>query len=133
MYKVTNGHRVYTAHLIVLCARPTYRIVYVTGSLRVHRNIYRAAPMIRPKYIEDGFIFPVGLIIENDDWLALGVHVNDYSSVILRLKGLKKVMDRVIKMDQRRAPRHGPTVGDVQKHIHDILINETHTLLLHKH
>ena len=54
MYKVTDGHRYYTAHLIVLSARPTYRIVYVSDSLRVHPKLYRAAPMIRPRYIDDG-------------------------------------------------------------------------------
>jgi len=133
MYKVTNSHRYYTAHLLVMCARPTYRIVYVSDSLRVHASVYRAAPMIRPRYIDDGFIFPVGLIVENDDWLALGVHVNDYSSVIIRLKGLKTVMDRIIRLDQRRAPIHGPPVGDIQRHIHDILVNETHVPLLHQH
>jgi len=133
MYKVTNSHRYYTAHMVVLCARPTYRIVYVSDSLHVHPTVYRSAPMIRPRYIDDGFIFPVGLIVETDDWLALGVHVNDYNSVILRLKGLKTVMDRVIRLDRRRAPTGGPPVGDIQRHIHDILVNETHVPLLHQH
>jgi len=89
--------------------------------------------MIRPRYIDDGFIFPVGLIVENDDWLALGVHVNDHSSVVLRLKGLKTAMDRIIALDVRRATERGPPVGDIQRHIHDILVNETHVPLLHKH
>jgi len=133
MYKLTNNHRYYTAHLLVLSARPTYRIVYVSESLRVHANVYRAAPMIRPRYIDEGFIFPVGLIVENDDWLALGVHVNDYNSVIIRLKGLKSVMDRIIRLDQRRAPIRGPPVGDIQRHIHAILVNETRVPLLHEH
>jgi len=133
MYKVTNSHRYYTAHLIVLSVRPTYRVVYVSDSLRVHSKVYRAAPMMRPRYIDDGFIFPVGLIVENDDSVALGVHVNDHSSVILRLKGLKTVMDRIIGQDRRRGSKRGPPVGDIQQHIHDILVNETHVPLLHKH
>jgi len=133
MYKVSNSHRYYTAHLVVMCVRPIYRIVYVSDSLRVDAKVYRTAPMIRPRYIDDGFIFPVGLIVENDDWLALGVHVNDHSSVVLRLKGLKSVMRRVIRLDERRAARHGPPVGDIQRHIHDILVNETHVPLLHQH
>lgn len=134
MYKLSNSHRYYTAHLVVLCTHPTYRVVYVSDSLRVHSSVYRAAPMIRPRYIDDGFIFPVGLIVESDDWLALGVHVNDYSSVIVRLKGLKSVMDRIIRMDQRRSgTKRGPPVGDIQQHIHDVLVNETHVPLLHKH
>jgi len=133
MYKVPDGHRYYTAHVIVLSARPVYRIVYVSDSLRVHAKLYRSAPMIRPRYIDDGFIFPVGLIVENDDWLALGVHVNDHSSVILRLKGLKSVMDRVIRTDRLRGTKRGPPVGDIQQHIHDVLVNESHVPLLHKH
>jgi len=79
------------------------------------------------------FIFPVGLIVETDDWLALGVHVNDHSSVILRLKGLKSVMDRIIGMDRLHGTKRGPPVGDIQQHIHDLLVNETHVPLLHKH
>jgi len=75
----------------------------------------------------------VGLIVETADWLALGVHVNDHSSVIVRLKGVRSVMERVIRADELRGTRRGPPVGDVQQHIHDLLVNETHVPLLHQH
>ena len=133
MYKSANYHRYYTAHLVVLCVRPTYRVVYVSGSLRVHPRLFRTAPMVRPRYIDDGFIFPVGLVVEDLDRLAVGVHVNDDSSIILRLKGVKALMDNVMRLDQRQRAAAGPPVGFLQQYIHDMVANETNIQLVHQH
>ena len=132
-YKSYNNHRYYTAHLVVLCVRPIYRVVYISNAIRLHRRVFQVAPMVRPLYIDDGFVFPVGLIVENDDSLVIGCHVNDHSSIIFRLKGLKKIMSRVLKIDQRLRPKHGPPLGSIQQYIHDILVNNTSVQLVHKH
>ena len=124
MYKKGNHHRYYTAHLVVLCVRP-YRIVYVSDEFHVHPQVYRDAPMVRPRWIDDGFIFPVGLIIENTDSIIIGVHVNDFSSILLRMRGVHALMQNVIQLDQRQNPKKGPPIGYLHKHIHDTQTNIT--------
>ena len=131
MYKTSNHHRFYTAHIVVLCVKP-YRIVYVSDDIKINQEIYDQAPMARPRWIEDGFIFPVGLIIENKDSMLVGVHVNDWNSVLIRMKGLHKFMDRIIKLDQRQNAKSGPPIGSLQKHIHDSQQNLTHMGFVHR-
>lgn len=124
MYKTSNHHRFYTAHLVVLHVNP-YRIVYVSDHLQVHPQVYRDAPMVRWRWIDDGFIFPVGLIIENKDSIIIGVHVNDFSSVLLRMRGVAKLMESVIQLDQRQNSGKGPPIGCLHKHVHDREANLT--------
>jgi len=130
MYKTSNNHRFYTAHIVVLCVKP-YRVVYVSNDIKIHEKLYKTAPMVRDRYIDDGFIFPVGLILEDPDNMSIGVHINDYSSVIIRLKGIRKLLSKVIKMDKRKNPLHGPPVSYLQQHIHDVLVNMTHMQMVH--
>ncbi len=131
MYKTSNHHRYYTAHIVILCVKP-YRIVYVSDDIKINPEIYAEAPMARPRWIEDGFIFPVGLIIENKDNMLIGVHVNDYSSVLIRFKGLKKFMDQIINLDKRQNAKDGPPIGYLQQHIHDSQANLTHMGFVHR-
>lgn len=130
LYKTDNHHRYYSAHLVVMRVDP-YRIVYVSDDLKVHPQVYRDAPMVRYMYIDDGFIFPVGLILENKDHMTLGVHVNDFSSVLIRFKGMEKLMDTIIKLDQRQNAKAGPPVGYLHQHLHDTQQNLTHTNFVH--
>jgi len=130
MYKQSNNHRYYTAHIVVLRVQP-YRVVYVSNDIKIHEKLYQGAPMVRDRYIDDGFIFPVGLILENVDTLAIGVHINDFSSVIIRLKGIRKLINNVIKIDKRKNPSKGPPATYLQQHIHDVLVNLTHIPMVH--
>jgi hypothetical protein len=125
MYKKSNNHRYYTTHLVVLCVRP-YRIVFVSNDIKIHPLVYETIPIVRWKYIDDGFIFPVGLLIEDKDTMTLGVHVSDYSSVLIRVKGLQRLMTQAIAKDLKDKPKHGPPVAYIQKHIHGAIQNETH-------
>lgn len=120
MYKSSNHRRFYTAHMVVIRVNP-YRIVYVSNDIRIHPQIYETTPMVRARYIEDGFIFPVGLILENRDSLAIGVHVNDHSSVVIRVRGLTPLMDKVMDQDKADSPERGPPVSFLHKHIHDVM------------
>ena len=130
LYKSSSGHRYYTAHLVVLCVKP-WRIVYVSDDLKVHDEVYKQAPMVRPRYIDDGFVFPVGIILENPDWMSLGVHVNDYSSVLLRFKGMKPLMRAIMMQDKLQGARTGPPAGYIQKHIHETQQNLTKLEFVH--
>lgn len=105
-FKDPSWKRFYTAHIVVLYANPydpgqKFRVAYLGDNIQVHKTIMTSVPIVRAKYIQDPFIFPVGLILEGDDTLYLGVHISDYSSVILRVRGLKKLMDLVISEDQK--------------------------------
>ena len=131
MYKTSNNHRYYTAHIVVLCVKP-YRIVYVSDDIKIHKEIYEQTPMARPRWIEDGFIFPVGLIIENKDNMLIGVHVNDRISILVRMKGLQRLMTQIIKLDQRQNAKDGPPIGSVQQHIHDSQANLTQLGFVHR-
>jgi hypothetical protein len=121
MYKKRGWRRFYTAHLVVIRVVPTFRVVYVSDDIRVHNEVYALAPMVRARYIDDGFIFPVSILVPNDDVIDIGVHVNDFSSVIIRLRGMKPVMDDVIAKDAQRQPERGPPAGTVQTYIHGAL------------
>ena len=124
MYKSSNNHRFYAAHLVVMHVKP-YRVVYVSDDIQVHPQIYRDAPMVRPRWIEDGFIFPVSLVIEDKDSIIIGVHVNDFSSVLLRMRGVKALMEEIIQLDKRQMAKGGPPLGYLHKHVHDSLENIT--------
>lgn len=102
--------RYYTANLLVLRTQPMYKVVYCSEPLQFHRGFLRDVPIVRSRYIKDPFVFPVGLILENADTLAIGGHVNDYSSYVFRLRGLKQIMDHVIRLD-RGGTSDGPAVG----------------------
>lgn len=124
LHKERTYHRMYTAHIVVLCVQP-YKIVYVSNDLKIHPTLYLKAPMVRPQYIDDGFIFPVSLILESKDAAALGVHINDFSSVVLRIRGLRAVMESVIKSNEKSKEQRGPPAGYLQTHIHDVMENIT--------
>ncbi|ELU10111.1 hypothetical protein CAPTEDRAFT_187274 [Capitella teleta] len=130
LYKQTNFHRFYSAHIVVICVKP-WKVVYVSNDIRIHPLIYQSTPMVRNKYIDDGFIFPVGIILENLDTLDIGVHVNDHSSVIIRMKGMKTLMNKVIEVDQREKSEKGPPIGHLHKHIHDVMETLAKTKFVH--
>merc|ERR1712002_1282841 len=120
MYKESNYHRFYASHIVVIHTEP-WRIVYVSDDIKIHNEICQRAPMVRPKWIDDCFIFPVGIILESTNDLVLGVHVNDHSSVLLRLKGIRNLLKSIILLDKQTKSLQGPPAGYLQKHIHDEL------------
>ena len=128
MYKRRVHRRFYTAHIVVLCVEP-YRLVYMSDQIQIHPSIYEHIPMVRARYIDDGFIFPVGLILENKDSMVIGVHVNDHSSVLFRVRGIRAIMDNVIATDQEKVPRHGPPIGFMHHLVHNAVEKVTHVEL----
>ena len=77
-------------------------------------------------------MFPVGLIVESSGDLSVGVHVNDYNSLIIRIKGAKRMLDEVISQDTLNPPLHGPPSGFLNKHVHSLLQNITHISMVHQ-
>lgn len=113
-FKRSTWKRYYTTNLVVMSVRPTYRIVYSSATVQVHSDLLDSIPIVRFIYIHDPFLFPVSVLLEDGDTLSIGLHVNDHSSVAIRLRGLKKVMAEVMRLDEGRstaANRRGPPPG----------------------
>ena len=130
LFKMDNT-RYYTANLIVFCSEP-YRLVFVSDPIQIHPDIFAATPMVRPMYIKDNFIFPVGIILEDPDSVVLGAHVNDHSSMLFRIEGMQKLMDKIIAKDTKYSSRKGPHVNFIQKYLFQRAGNLTHKRFLEK-
>lgn len=130
MYKESNYHRFYAAHIVIVATEP-WRIVYVSDDIKIHKEIYQQTPMVRYRWIEDGFIFPVGIILESPDNLILGVHVNDHSSILLRISGIRNLLKTIISLDRKAKTSQGPNEGYIQQHIHDELERLKKTAFVH--
>ncbi|CAH1798616.1 unnamed protein product, partial [Owenia fusiformis] len=114
LYRVDNSRRYFTTNLFVLCVEPQYRLVYISGKIEVSGQLLNRFRIIRPFVTSDPFIFAISLILEDDDTAALGVHINDKTGAILRMKGLKNLLEDVMLVDKREGTKEGPPPGEVQ-------------------
>ncbi|CAH1791579.1 unnamed protein product [Owenia fusiformis] len=120
LFKKATGLRFYTFNLVVFCTTPKPRIVYVSGPIEVNPDLLKRYPIVRHWYIEEPFVFPVGLLLEGKDSVIIGGHINDHSSVLLRLTGLQAIMKTVISIDQENfKPKRGPPDFTVQAYVKD--------------
>lgn len=112
LFKNPSYDRIYTINLIVYKAHPTPRVVYLSGPIQIHDKPMNEVPIVRYNYIRDPFFFPVSVIAEEEDSLVIGGHINDYSSVLLRLRGVKQLLSDVVNDDKRQSPEmKGPPLG----------------------
>lgn len=119
-----DWNRFYTANLVVMSVLPVHRIVYVSGDIHFHPSVAASIPIVRYRYIRYPFIFPVSLILEDYDTIAIGGHISDYSSVILRLRGLKSIMQQIEEAGGGRAST-GPPIGSLHRLVKQSASNET--------
>ena len=47
-------------------------------------------------------------MIENEDSIVIGGHVNDRGSVLLRMEGIKGIMDKVMTLDRNHHVKGSP-------------------------
>ena len=125
LYKRYNRHRYYSANLVVLSVEEPFRIVYVSEPLQLNHDIFYETPMVRSRYIEDGFLFPVSLILENKDTMTIGGHINDFSSVLIRFTGMQRLMASIMNNDRNDSPHKGPPVFSIQSYIRRATMNAT--------
>ena len=122
--KGTSYKRFYTTHLILLYARApsTYRIVYISGDLEFHPRMMTSIEMQATKKddMDESFLFPLSLIIESQDSIIIGGHINDVWSIILRVEGLESHLKKVIEVDERLGPRDSPPIGYLQRYLRDM-------------
>ena len=60
-----NGRRYYTTYLILMTIEPQFKILYVSGNIPFPEVTFNV-PLVRYRFIESSFFFPVGLILENE-------------------------------------------------------------------
>ena len=85
----------YTAHLVLLDTT-TFRIVYISDHIRLDRKVYQNRPHGRD--VTTSFYYPSGLLMEGPDSLLVFGHVNDHSSCLFRLRGVRQTIDRAIEL-----------------------------------
>jgi len=108
----TGYKRYYTVNIAVLRAEKgaNHQIVYLSSPLQFDESIMTETPIIRTRWIEDPFFFPVSLLLEDEDNIVIGGHVNDHSAYLFRVKGIRALMDNVIAQS-RSLSKDGPANG----------------------
>ncbi|XP_013380179.1 uncharacterized protein LOC106151431 [Lingula anatina] len=117
--KKSNGHSVYTANLVLLSVLPVPRIVFVSSPIHVQPTILDV-PIIRGSFIDDPYIYPLSLIIEDLDTLMVGVTINDNRAAVIRVRNVKNILQEAMDTDKRLGARKGPKIRTVQKYIKSI-------------
>jgi hypothetical protein len=112
----------YTAHVVVLHVNP-YRVVYVSDIIEIDSHLYKDVPCEHVS-VDDNSFFPISLLIENADSIVIGAHINDHYSVMLRMRGIKALMENVIEQDkQPPSPNKGPPVGYLRSSVLELVRN----------
>ena len=93
----------YAAHLVVIAIAP-FRLVYVSSSIVLPTYVYTRPPI--PQKITHNFFFPVSLILESRDSVVVGGHVNDQDSVLIRMRGIRALMEHVMKHNEKKMESH---------------------------
>jgi len=89
--------RFYTVNLVVLkVIESNHRVVYLSSPIEFNEKFMSQVPIVREKYIKHNFLFPVTLLIENQDNIIIGGHVNDHSSYLFRMSGLSELMRKIM-------------------------------------
>ncbi|ELT93353.1 hypothetical protein CAPTEDRAFT_212896 [Capitella teleta] len=94
--------RRYEANLVVMRAVPNFRIVYVSNALKFNDDLYKNISMVYYEgqvKVDNEFVYPVSIIRESSDSIAIGGHVKDRVSVLLRLTGIRSIMSHISALD----------------------------------
>lgn len=110
-----NGRRYYSTHLILMTIEPDFKILYVSGNIPFPEVSFQV-PLVRYRFIENSFFFPVGLILENVDSLVVGGHINDHSSVLYRISNISSAISSAIEASQADINKPGPVPGILQNY-----------------
>ena len=90
--------RRYEANIVVMRADLGFRVVYVSSALQFNPDLFNNASLIHYAgqiLVENDFVYPVSIIQETNDRLVVGSHLNDRVSAILRLEGLRGLMQEI--------------------------------------
>ena len=108
--------RYYKTHLVVICVEP-FKILYVSDPLKINPDLYQMFKGEKVWHVVQGhFIFPTGLLVENEDSIVIGAHINDIASILLRLEGMRDIVEDVIKEVEGSAMSPNPDLS-IQKYL----------------
>ncbi len=107
MMKIGHKWR-YESHIVVIHVNP-FRFVYLSSPLLFSNLIFKHM-LILPK-AETHIFYPVGLLVESDDSIVITGHINDKECIILRLRGMQKLMNQLINIDKGYKDKGGPPSG----------------------
>ncbi len=110
---------IYASHLIVLHLNPP-RIVYLSSPLLLNKTVFHN--ITRLSYA-DNFFFPVGIVLESANSIIITGHINDKISIILRLRGLKHLMQLIMKHYEPHKHKSGPPKGFIHEYVHRLLMH----------
>ena len=91
------------AHLVLISVH-NFRFVFVTDFLHLNNSIFKRSKLKHLAFYESAFFFPVSLVVESKDSILVGGHINDDRSVLVRIRGIKYMMEDAIKRDQSLNP-----------------------------
>lgn len=116
-YRPNEDFAIYNANLVVLHVED-WRVVYVSRNIEAHPSWLHSEPVIRNHTIWSPFWYPTGLIMQTGDILDISCHLNDASGHILRLRGVKSILEQVISEDMKyNKMSKGPVVRTVQQYV----------------
>lgn len=103
--------RYYTMNLVVmrLEGESNHQVIYMSEPIELNAELMNSVHIVRDMFISHPFLFPVSLLMEDEDSIVIGGHISDQSSYLFRLTGIRKLMDRVISrsryLDKQGPPR----------------------------
>lgn len=127
-YYISVGHNVvvtkspdinyslYNANIIVMSVEP-WKIVYVSKNIEFDSRWLNNTKVVRNHTILRSFFYPSGAILKNNDVLDVSGHVNDAAGHIIRIRGIQKLMDKVIYDDNSNGYKSASLVRSVQQYV----------------
>lgn len=113
----SDNYSIYNSNLVVLCVDP-WRIVYVSSNLELNGGLLTSTPVIRNQTIIMPFFYPAGIILRNSDVIDISGHLNDATGHVVRISGIKNILERVISSDiNNNARMNAPPVRAVQQYV----------------
>ncbi|XP_064652479.1 uncharacterized protein LOC135503084 isoform X1 [Lineus longissimus] len=83
------------AHLVLLRI-DQWHIVYVSDVFKIDQAILKTTG--HPFWTSRTFLYPTGIIVENDDVIDVAVNIGDTRCYMIRVSGLKALFDNVIEL-----------------------------------
>ena len=120
--KPPHQGRYYNVHLVVLRVYP-FSMVYISDKLQFNEDIFRQRPKQRG-FAKTNFIFPQGLMVESTDSFLLSGHANDHSSVLVRVQGMGRLMQRIMEASIN-GESVGPSLGELHILVKQRMQNST--------
>jgi hypothetical protein len=113
-----NRVRRYEANIVVVRVQPKFRVVYVSCPLKFNPEIYKNINMVYYEgqvMVENEFIYPVSVVRESSDCIAVGGHIKDRVSVLFRVTGIRAIMAHIASLGT--VTKQNFTVLSVQEYV----------------